>query len=393
MLPVDKHRVSEQQAKQSHDVTKSDGKESILVLNPATVSELLPRITRNYTIVPKEALDSLSTSEKAHILAVITGRGGISLEAAVLDELPSLKVVGVVGSSVKKYNPEALLKRNIPIINVSEVYAEAVAEFTLMLAILGVRKASLSHETMRKGGWGIGEDNWSGKISKWLRKMASKYLPQFLKPSVKFMATSWWGPSVTKRATGGGHGGDSNFTGTTFGIIGYGAISRCLIELLKPFDCKVKVYSNYLTDTEAETMGIEKSDLANVLSCKVVSIHRGLSDRTRQSLGRLEISMMKPGSVLINTARGEILDTEALIERLKKNDIFACLDVFEEEPLGSNSILKRLPNVFLTSHISGSTDQLYENASTALVGKVMAYLDGKPVEGIISTEEFLANMT
>jgi phosphoglycerate dehydrogenase-like enzyme len=102
---------------------------------------------------------------------------------------------------------------------------------------------------------------------------------------------------------------------------------------------------------------------------------------------------MKPGSVLINTARGEILDTEALIERLKKNDIFACLDVFEDEPLGRNSILKRLPNVFLTSHISGSTDQLYENASAALVGKVMAYLDGKPVEGIISTEEFLANMT
>ena len=102
---------------------------------------------------------------------------------------------------------------------------------------------------------------------------------------------------------------------------------------------------------------------------------------------------MLPGSVLINTARGKILDTEALLERLRRNDLFACLDVFEDEPLPRNNELRKLPNVFLTSHIAALSAEVYDKAAVALVSDVCDYLEDKPVTSMISNPEFLNNMT
>ena len=133
--------------------------------------------------------------------------------------------------------------------------------------------------------------------------------------------------------------------------------------------------------------------MIEILNCQIVSINRGLSSRTEKSFGKFEIDLLKPGTVLINNSRAGIIDMNALIERLKKNDIFACIDVYDREPLEKNSILRKLPNVFITSHISGSTDQMYKNAAKSLVDKIDLYLNGKKVDNIILSETFLNNMT
>ena len=307
----------------------------------------------------------------------------------MLDALPSLAVVGVLGGSVKRYNPEGMLARGIPIINTAEAYAEVVAEFTLMLAILGVRRASVSHDEMRQGGWGGQTPGIRQRAIPLIREFGRTVLPASAKAALSpaFQAvTSKWEP-------GGRRGGGNNFRGVTFGIVGIGAIARALIKYLKLFNCDIYVCSDYFTSEEAESLGVKKSDMATVLRCKIVSLHRGLSERTYKSFGRVEINAMLPGSVLVNTARGKILDTEALVERLRRNDMFACLDVFEEEPLPRQDELRKLPNVFLPSHIVAVSAEVYDEAATALVADIYDYLEDKPVTSMISNTEFLNNTT
>jgi phosphoglycerate dehydrogenase-like enzyme len=97
--------------------------------------------------------------------------------------------------------------------------------------------------------------------------------------------------------------------------------------------------------------------------------------------------------LLINTARGKILDTEVLVERPRLNDLFACLDVFEEKPLARYDELRKLPNVFLTSHIAAVLAEKYDEAAAALVANICDYLEDKPVTSMISDTEFLNNTT
>lgn len=365
-----------------------DKKESIVVTNPGIIASQLPKLVDLYNIISSEDISSLNQEEREKVVAIITGRGGEPIKEEWLVNLPNIKVVGVVGASVKKYNPDVVVKRNIPLINVSDVYADTVAEFCLMQAIVGIRRASLSHDIMRKGGWGF---KTQGGFYSFAMKAAKNPLVQKIKP----LLIPLWKviePKVKKSGDGGGKQIKNNFHGSTIGLIGYGSISRKFIEYLKPFGCKVSIYSEHLSDEEARRMEVEKASLVEVLQADIVSLHRGLSDRTRKSFGKDQINSLKPGAIFINTSRGEIVDTDALISRLKKEDIFACLDVFDGEPLSKTSELRKLPNVFLTSHISGSNNQMYEAAAVTLVDKVCRYLEGERIDFVID-KAHLRNMT
>jgi len=114
----------------------------------------------------------------------------------------------------------------------------------------------------------------------------------------------------------------------------------------------------------------------------VVSLHRGLTAGTRHSLGAPELAKLRPGTVLINIARGALLDPDALLARLKQGDIFSCLDTYEEEPLIALHPLRRLPNVFLTSHIAGGSPDNYAAAAVEVVRKVTAHLAGDLTQSI-----------
>ena len=399
--PIDWSAFHNRRAHASHDKKErprvhKESTSSILVLNPAAVAASLPRIAEEHALVYEDQLGSLSHEETQKVVAIITGRGGGPTPKRMLSLLPNLKVIGVVGASVKKYDVEAAVSRGIPVVNASDVYAEAVAEFTLMLMILGLRNASRSHEIMRRGGWGL---SLQKGVSAWIRalleKMRAYTALRFFLPRVRPLwniVKAVVGMEKKGGKEGGGRGGNVNLKGATIGIVGYGEITKRLIEYLRPFGCSVKVYSEYLKDTEAAERGVVRAELGEVLRSDVVTLHRGLSERTRHSFGRKEINSLKPGAVFINTARGELVDTAALVERLSRGDIFACLDVFEEEPLPRKSPLRRLPNVFLSSHISGSTTQMYADSATSLVTKILGFLKGEKVE-LITSQTQLSNMT
>jgi phosphoglycerate dehydrogenase-like enzyme len=120
--------------------------------------------------------------------------------------------------------------------------------------------------------------------------------------------------------------------------------------------------------------GVVSVSLGEALAADIVSLHRGLTPATQHFLGAAELAKLRPGAVLINIARGALIEPAALFERLRQGDIFACLDTYEEEPLPHDSPLRRLPNVFLTSHIAGGSPEMHEAAAAEVVGKIVAWL-------------------
>lgn len=143
-------------------------------------------------------------------------------------------------------------------------------------------------------------------------------------------------------------------TGKRVGLIGCGIIGRRLLEMLQPFHCETRVYDPYIAKEIADAYGFLLTSLDHVLaqSDVVVSLVP-LTPRTQGMIGRRELELLQPGAALVNVSRGKVIDSEALVERLRRNDITAALDVFDPEPIPVGHPIRDLPNVFLTPHIAG----------------------------------------
>jgi D-3-phosphoglycerate dehydrogenase len=144
--------------------------------------------------------------------------------------------------------------------------------------------------------------------------------------------------------------------GKKVGLIGCGHIGRRLISFLEPFRCDVRVYDPYIPKELPDALGFLLTSLDHVMSdSDAVICLAPLTSRTRGMLGKRELDLLRPGSVFVNVSRGAIVDSEALIERLRRGDIVAGLDVFDPEPVPADSPIKQMPNVFLSPHIAGVT--------------------------------------
>lgn len=145
-------------------------------------------------------------------------------------------------------------------------------------------------------------------------------------------------------------------TGKAVGLVGCGHIGRKLLEFLRPFGVSVLVHDPYLAREVADIYGFALTSLDNVIAqSEVVVCLAPLTPRTRGMIGRKEIELLRPGAVFVNVSRGAIVDSSALLDRLKRGDIVACLDVFDPEPIPVDSPVRSMRNVFLTPHIAGVT--------------------------------------
>jgi phosphoglycerate dehydrogenase-like enzyme len=179
--------------------------------------------------------------------------------------------------------------------------------------------------------------------------------------------------------------------GATVGLIGWSANAQVFSERLLQAGACVSVYSEHAQADEIERAGARQVSLGEALAADIVSLHRGLTQRTLHCLGEAELAKLRPGSVLINIARGALIEPSALLARLRVGDIFACLDTFEDEPLAASDPLRTLSNVFLTSHIAGGSSDMRAAAAEEVVGKVIRFLWGDAVP-TVSTER-LRTMT
>ena len=239
---------------------------------------------------------------------IITSWGTPKLDEEILAACPNLSLVLHAAGSVKPIMTDALLKKR-PRMSASAIaLGEGVAETALGLAISAC-----------KG----------------------------IYPLAKDTAAGLWDEHRTERV--------KDFFDITVGVISAGFVGRHMIKLLKSFHVDILLYDPTLSTEECAALGAEKVELCDLLSrSDVVSVHAPSIPATEKMLNADNLCLIRDGAILINTARGAIIDEGALIEELKKGRFFACIDVTEPEPPSADNALRTLPNVILTPHIAGA---------------------------------------
>ena len=266
--------------------------------------------------------------------ACITSWGVAPLDADVVAAAPRLGHLAHMGGSVKRFVSAAVWERGIRVTSASAALARDVAETTLGLMIVGRKRIWPLGKHVRDGGWRDSPvwDRWDAR----------------------------------------------ELSRSTVGLIGVGNVGRHVIELLAGFETTILVADPYLGDDEARRLGVERVDLAELMDrCDVVSIHAPANDETRHMINADLLGRLSDGAVLINTARGSIIDEAALVDELSTGRIFAFLDVTDSEPPTSDSPLRQLENVVVTPHIAGCIENCHRMGELA-VEEVRRYLASQP---------------
>ena len=168
--------------------------------------------------------------------------------------------------------------------------------------------------------------------------------------------------------------------GKTLGLLGLGRLGAAVARVGLAFDMTVIAWSQNLTAERAAAIGVEYVGKEALLRrSDILSVHLVLSPRSRGLIGRDEIALMKSSAILVNTSRGPIVDSDAVIKALEDGRLgYAAFDVYDREPLPAGHPLRRARNVLLTPHVGYVTAENYRSAYPQVVANIAAYLDGKP---------------
>lgn len=168
--------------------------------------------------------------------------------------------------------------------------------------------------------------------------------------------------------------------GKTIGVIGLGRIGREVARIASAFRMRVLATSRTATEEKARAVGAEPASLETLLrESDIVTVHVSLNQQTRGLLGEKELALMKPGTLLINTARGPIVSEAALLRALQTGKLGgAGLDVYDEEPLPMEHPLRRLDNVVLLSHRGYATVEILRERFELAMENILSFIDGKP---------------
>ncbi|HHV97801.1 MAG TPA: hydroxyacid dehydrogenase [Clostridiaceae bacterium] len=275
----------------------------------------------------------------------ITGWGNPKFTEKVLEKAKDLKIVAHTGGTVAPIVSDYLYDMGVKVISGNLYYAESVAEGVIAYILAALRDIPYYANMMKEGGW----------------KKPDYYIEGLLDHTV--------------------------------GLVGFGTITRFVINMLKPFRVKIKVFSKHLKEEDMQKYGIEKASLEEIFStCKIISIHSAQRPDTYHMINKRLLEMIPDGALLVNTARGSIIDEEALIEELSKGRFKAILDVFEQEPLPDDSKLRKMDNVILIPHMAGPTVDRRRYVTLGLIEDINAYFKGEPMKNEIS-KEYAAYMT
>jgi phosphoglycerate dehydrogenase-like enzyme len=251
----------------------------------------------------------------------------------LVERLPELKLLVTTGMRNASFDMPALAEKGVVVCG-TEGGGLDTAELTWGLILGAVRRIAEDHRAMRDGLW----------------------------------------------QTRLGH----RIAGKTLGVLGLGRLGAAVARVGLAFDMKVIAWSQNLTAERAASVGVERVDKEALLRrSDILSVHLVLSPRSRGLVGRNDIALMKRGAILVNTSRGPIVDTDAVIAALEEGRLgYAAFDVYDREPLPADHPLRRAPNVLLTPHIGYVTAENYHSSYPQIVENVAAWLDGRPIRVI-----------
>ncbi len=170
--------------------------------------------------------------------------------------------------------------------------------------------------------------------------------------------------------------------GKTIGVVGLGRIGKGVARIAQVFGTTVLACGKTLTESRAREVGATRVSFEHLLrESDIVTVHARLSQETRGLIGEKEISLMKPGAILINTARGTLVSQTALIQGLETGRLGgAGLDVYDEEPLPADHPLRRLNNVVLLSHRGYAALEVLRERYEGAINNILSFMDGKPTD-------------
>ncbi|TGS65856.1 oxidoreductase [Mesorhizobium sp. M3A.F.Ca.ET.174.01.1.1] len=259
------------------------------------------------------------------------------LSEGMMRRLPALKLVAVSRGGPINIDMAAARAHGIRVVNVPGRNASAVAEFTIGAILAETRLIRVGHEALRKGEW-RGDLYRADRTGRELSEM-------------------------------------------TVGVVGYGNIGTKVVRLLRAFGCRILVCDPYVQlSAEDRNAGVELVALDDLLGrSDVVTIHPRVTDETRGLINKESIARMKPGAIFINTARGPLVDYDALYDALLSGQIAsAMLETFAVEPVPADWPLLQLPNVTLTPHIAGASVRTVTYAAEQAAEEVRRFLAGLP---------------
>jgi phosphoglycerate dehydrogenase-like enzyme len=183
-----------------------------------------------------------------------------------------------------------------------------------------------------------------------------------------------------------------DLSGKTIGLVGLGAIGRLVCKRLSGFDVKLVGYDPYVSAQAASQFGVEWLPLDEVMArADIVSLHVPLNESTCGMIGETQLRAMKPSACLVNTARADVVNRAALLRCLQEGWISgAALDVFSEEPIGSQDPLAQFPNVICTPHLGGATRDVVANQSKIGVNGLLAFLNGETPSNCVNPQAMKA---
>ena len=283
-------------------------------------------------------------------LCLLVPAGFQNVTANVLEHSRHLKLVQTAGAGFDGVDIKTADKFKIPVANIPSQNAQSVAEYTIGLIIALQRKIYVADSNVKSGNY--------VKIRKTLFQQ-----------------------------------GLTEINGSVVGLIGFGSIAKKVAVILKCLGASVIYYSHHRHITEEKDMGIAYRSLEDLLAeSDVVSLHVPLTDKTKNMLGKNEFAHMKQTALLINSARGEIADQDALAEALENKVIAgAAIDVLYPEPPNKEHPLLNLSaeaqnKILLTPHIGGVTVNSFYLMLTKAIENIQSVIDGKQPKYIVNAQ-------
>ncbi|TXT47500.1 MAG: Phosphoglycerate dehydrogenase and related dehydrogenase [Spirochaetes bacterium] len=296
---------------------------------PGLIRELLPPDLALREIKDQESLDAARDLE---IVILRTLRMG----GALIEANPGLRLIQRWGAGYDTVDIEAAGRRKVPVAVAAGVNSNAVAEHALLLILACLRHLTALDASMKRGLW----------------------------DRTKFAQNSY------------------TIADKTLGLLGCGAIGRLVAEKARALGARVKYFDAFrLSEREEKALGIEYASFDEVVSSSdIITLHLPLLEGTKNIMDQAALAAMKPGSVLVNTSRGGLVDEAALAKALVEGPLMAAaLDSFSEEPYPADGPLMGLENLIMTPHMGGSVVDLTLPMVRKVAANALAVMNGRPL--------------
>lgn len=287
-------------------------------------------------LLAPEAVQSLPPERGDEVLAaadVLLGHWGcVVLDDAFLARAPRLRMLAYAAGTVRDTVTDATFARGLRVTSGAAANAVPVAEYTVA-AILWANKAAFTERER-------------------LRGVELPHLPR------RHPVGNW---------------------GKRIGVVGASHVGRLVVELLRPYRCTVVVADPYLTAETAAALGVARVELDELLATSdVVTLHAPALPETAGMIGAAELARMMDGATLVNTARGSLVDHDALVAELRTGRITAVLDVTDPAPLPADHPLLHLPTCVVTPHLAGSQGTELSRLAELVIEEIRRFAAGEP---------------